>query len=350
MKKINKNNFFSLLENKNLLFFSLILIFWWSFLGNVDFGRSDVFHDSDSDGLSDAEEYSIGTDISNPDTDGDGYRDGVEVEAGYDPLKPAPGDKIILQTEVVEEEEILKKEPEINLTDEFFDELVNQKNEEIDTLADYYNNPEKYDQEEDSFNQLNQLSLTSQEIQDLINQTTTNFELNEEMELISEDQIKILDETENKKQEKEQITQYLTQIFYVMAVNRPFSVEDPSALTQNLVNYINQINTSIQMGDEDTIKDLKENALKTYEECLEIETPEKTKDIHIRALSLVKYLSEDIKEDKLIDQKDPLTIALYVGKLQAAMIEGESLKKEIEEVLKEYEIEIFNDKSLQGIF
>jgi hypothetical protein len=170
------------------------------------------------------------------------------------------------------------------------------------------------------------------------------------MELISEDQIKILDETENKKQEKEQITQYLTQIFYVMAVNRPFSVEDPSALTQNLVNYINQINTSIQMGDEDTIKDLKENALKTYEECLEIETPEKTKDIHIRALSLVKYLSEDIKEDKLIDQKDPLTIALYVGKLQAAMIEGESLKKEIEEVLKEYEIEIFNDKSLQGIF
>ena len=33
--------------------------------------------------------------ILEKDTDGDGYGDGIEVESGYDPLKPAPGDKVI---------------------------------------------------------------------------------------------------------------------------------------------------------------------------------------------------------------------------------------------------------------
>ncbi|KKW32549.1 MAG: hypothetical protein UY76_C0024G0003 [Candidatus Uhrbacteria bacterium GW2011_GWA2_52_8d] len=44
--------------------------------------------DSDSDGLSDSEEETYGTDSENPDTDGDGYFDGDEVAAGYDPNGP----------------------------------------------------------------------------------------------------------------------------------------------------------------------------------------------------------------------------------------------------------------------
>src|SRR5882672_8435913 len=42
--------------------------------------------DSDSDGLSDAEEIARGTNPHNADTDGDGYDDGVEVLAGTNPL------------------------------------------------------------------------------------------------------------------------------------------------------------------------------------------------------------------------------------------------------------------------
>ncbi|MBU1907810.1 hypothetical protein KKF59_01610 [Patescibacteria group bacterium] len=41
--------------------------------------------DSDSDGLSDAEEVLFGTSVSNVDSDGDGYNDGSEVMNGYDP-------------------------------------------------------------------------------------------------------------------------------------------------------------------------------------------------------------------------------------------------------------------------
>lgn len=46
--------------------------------------------DSDKDGLNDAWEIALGTDITNLDTDGDGYKDGQEVLAGYDPSDSEP--------------------------------------------------------------------------------------------------------------------------------------------------------------------------------------------------------------------------------------------------------------------
>jgi thiol-disulfide isomerase/thioredoxin len=42
--------------------------------------------DDDDDGLSNADEAALGTDSTNPDTDGDGYLDGHEVQAGTNPL------------------------------------------------------------------------------------------------------------------------------------------------------------------------------------------------------------------------------------------------------------------------
>ena len=85
--------------------------------------------DSDNDGLSDSEEALYGTDPHNPDTDGDGYSDGVEVRSGYNPLKPAPGDKV-----VVEKSTSLNKQnttSELSLTDSFnndFQAFIASKN------------------------------------------------------------------------------------------------------------------------------------------------------------------------------------------------------------------------------
>ncbi|MFH1099243.1 MAG: hypothetical protein V1723_05010 [Candidatus Uhrbacteria bacterium] len=64
-----------------------------SFLGGLtgqsqDEGKTSTVSpalDSDSDGLSDADELRYGTDPQNPDSDGDGYRDGDEVRDGYNP-------------------------------------------------------------------------------------------------------------------------------------------------------------------------------------------------------------------------------------------------------------------------
>ena len=41
--------------------------------------------DPDFDGLEGYDEAQYGTDPRNPDTDGDGFKDGDEVEAGYNP-------------------------------------------------------------------------------------------------------------------------------------------------------------------------------------------------------------------------------------------------------------------------
>lgn len=53
------------------------------YMGN-DF--EDLAPSADADGLSNQEEYLLGTDPSNPDTDGDGIIDGDEVAAGTDPI------------------------------------------------------------------------------------------------------------------------------------------------------------------------------------------------------------------------------------------------------------------------
>jgi len=52
-------------------------------------GCHDIFNatDADKDGLTLAEEHTLGTSDQNPDTDGDGYNDGDEVLSGHDPLK-----------------------------------------------------------------------------------------------------------------------------------------------------------------------------------------------------------------------------------------------------------------------
>ena len=54
-------------------------------LGTVSVLVEDTGIDSDGDGLSDQQEYELGTDPQSADSDGDGYSDGEEVAAGSDP-------------------------------------------------------------------------------------------------------------------------------------------------------------------------------------------------------------------------------------------------------------------------
>ncbi|MFH0955731.1 MAG: L,D-transpeptidase family protein [Candidatus Falkowbacteria bacterium] len=56
-------------------------------------------NDNDGDRLPDRMELNFHTDLTNPDTDGDGFKDGDEINGGYDPLKPG-GIKLIKKIEI----------------------------------------------------------------------------------------------------------------------------------------------------------------------------------------------------------------------------------------------------------
>ncbi|MEK7202816.1 MAG: L,D-transpeptidase family protein [Patescibacteria group bacterium] len=56
--------------------------------------------DYDNDGLSDEMEIKFKTDLTNPDTDGDGYKDGIEIAKGYDPINKKLGAKLAKKIEI----------------------------------------------------------------------------------------------------------------------------------------------------------------------------------------------------------------------------------------------------------
>ncbi|KPL26750.1 MAG: hypothetical protein AMS23_00340 [Bacteroides sp. SM1_62] len=62
---------------------------WEALFDCTQLGTYDPDKDYDNDGLTNIEEYLLGTDPCNPDTDNGGVIDGSEVEAGTDPLDPS---------------------------------------------------------------------------------------------------------------------------------------------------------------------------------------------------------------------------------------------------------------------
>ncbi len=93
--------------------------------------KSFAEQDTDHDGLSDNMESIYGTDSNNPDTDGDGYLDGEEVMSGYDPLKPAPNDKLGVHYTITPRPAAGSIQ-NLNLTSDLIDKLTKKVvNEEI---------------------------------------------------------------------------------------------------------------------------------------------------------------------------------------------------------------------------
>jgi Bacterial TSP3 repeat len=61
----------------------------WEIQHGFDLGNAnDAVIDNDQDGVINLEEYRLGLDPHNPDSDGDGYRDGYEIQMGTNPLDP----------------------------------------------------------------------------------------------------------------------------------------------------------------------------------------------------------------------------------------------------------------------
>jgi len=330
-----------------VLFLSLFSFSW------ADENGVNIFKDRDQDGLSDQEEIAIGTDPDKADTDGDGYSDKVELESGFDPLVPAPNDRMVKKTEQtnLQKESVLGEITASSENNGSINSISSQDNqketEEKENLTEEFLNKfsaqnEKSEEGEDG---IEISSLTENQIQNLVEETLVDFNLEKEIELIPEEELKFLpkpkgSEEEVKKKTKKQIEEYLAAVSYIAVVNSPILIQSESELRSKLMSFSNQMALSIQAGDKEKIKELKATGQKVFEEIKKIEAPLVLKDHHQLGLSIFKYFLEQ-DEETILNQDDPLAIGLFLGKVQGAINELDNLENSLRLVLEEYEVESF---------
>lgn len=242
----------------------------------ADSGNSvcDKSIDADCDGLTDSEETVYGTDAEKADTDGDGYSDGVEVKSGYDPKKPAPGDKLGTMGGATDAGEKVQT----SITDTFssdFQAFVNSKSDGAITTSDVN-------------------SFVDSQLSDKLGDSVT-FEGLPEMD---ESQILILNQdypglSEEKKKEKmrEDAGAYLTKVAYVLISNAPEAIEtsdDAEKMKQEFADNLKMM--SDPNYDGQYFYDLAKKVELSIDQLQQIEVPQSMVELHVKFLRLAKGL------------------------------------------------------------
>ena len=63
------------------------------------------------------------------------------------------------------------------------------------------------------------------------------------------------------------------------------------------------------------------------------------KDAHILGTSLFNYVVNNVNEEELTDENDPVAMMVSLGKLQSVLIEFDDMRSQIEEIMEEYDID-----------
>lgn len=282
--------------------------------------QNNIFLDSDQDNLTDAEEKSYGTDPKNRDTDGDGYSDGAEVESGYNPLVPAPGDRLILSNTQNENGEVAGEETN-NLTKQM-----------ADKISDLALNPDNENQE-----------VPLEELQSIVDEALNYNTSEEDLPEINLEDIKIkkqnyggLSEEKKKAKLKEDFENYITAVFYIMASNSPKPITSLSDTISIGMEITNDIANAISSGDSSSLDELSQSGEKMLEQLKDVEVPEDLVDIHIQAMRYA-YYAQDMKN--LVDKNnpdDPIKEIANLGKISAYIQSLTEFMSQVEDKFSQY--------------
>lgn len=308
--------------------FAILLAGTFSFFTFADDTKLTLFEDFDRDGLSNAEEESLGTDPKEADSDGDGYSDGVELESGYDPLVAAPGDRLI------EEENITIKSIDSNTTN------VTQKISEdvVEFLADA--------QEE------GKTDITPEELSEVVAKSVDEEVEFVELPIIDPEEINIKEQdyenTSNKKErEREDAITYFTTISYIFISNFPQGFFERSSesfaaeVMQNLTNF-----STSSLTDYAFFEDIAENAMSAEKQMDDVDVPEDLLEIHMEGLQLLRsagalYEAGDYKKASTDIAPVIATLTQIQGLLTSAMdfqehVEQKAIEYEIDDIILDF--------------
>jgi hypothetical protein len=306
------------------VFFSL-LVFGTAFFVFADDNTDskNIFQDSDQDGLSNDEEKLYGTNPSNRDTDGDGYSDGVEVESGYDPLKKAPGDKIV-KSAPVEEPVTTASASKKTLTEQMSQELAATIKTSSDTSEPIT---------------LDQMNASVQKIMESSSQEIDFPEIDTKDIKIKPAPSKKLSDKKRKEQERQDVVEYLTAMSYILANNSPKSFHSENELKSVFNMLSTESLTAITLGNSSYIDQITKNGERMLKEVTAVEVPEPMLDLHIKALRMATYATQ-MKSQLSTDPSDPLGQISGLSKIQGLVGVASSFAEEIQQKMTEYGIDI----------
>ncbi len=323
-------NAFSAIKIKNIQLSFIILaslvilsLAFYVSAENNSISANNIFADSDQDGLSDQEEKIYGTDPHEKDTDNDGYTDGIEVQSGYDPTKPAPGDKIIPE----------KKTGGKNNSGADQENLTKKLAYEITQLAQ---NPDEAS------------GIDTNAVEDLLDGIVpedSEEALAQEVDeapLFTKDDIKILEqdyaglgEEKAKEKRKEDFVEYISALFYVFSSNSPEPVTSGADINTIIDSFVKKTTTAFSMRSSAELDDLAITGEKMIEQMKGIEVPEELIETHIQMLIFAKY-AQEMKDYINPNPADPIADIQNLTKISGLIANTAELFTQIETKFSEY--------------
>lgn len=338
---------------------------------------NSLFLDSDQDGLTDQEEKAIGTDPFNADTDGDGYSDGKEVESGYNPLKPAPGDKLAGAAESATPASAIpvsgtatNSTADATSADQASENgLASPAGEQTDLLgtdamADLSSDPNNPNLTNEMIGQLMQLTkdkattdtsfadnptFSSDDLAQVSQNALQTVDIAKNMPEIKDSELNILPAIDDKDlsaedlkaAQKAEIEKYLAQAAFIFASNSPFPVDQP----QNLQSQLNaeglNLFSSFSSGDSAKIASYAAKAQVGIDQMKKIAVPYVLKDIHKSMLQLALY-TISLKDQISLNAVDPMKSLAAASSIQTVVQKSTELQNQFIQILNGYGIEFVN--------
>lgn len=327
-KKIVKN-IFTFPQKTTFVFFLLLALSVGFYVSADAQGTKEysLFQDADQDGLSDEEEKIFGTNPLIKDTDGDSYNDGIEVESGYDPLKPAPGDRIVSPDNGLGKggyADDASEDAGTNITQ-------NASEEVADILASI--------SEENPSVKMQDINAS---VEQLLQQSSVNVEFPEiDVKSIHIQKISCKDSEDEKclKKQKEATIEYLTVLSYLVANNSPIALKNNGDLDFAASSMVSDIMNAFSTGNFTAFLKNRQKAEAFLSNVKEIEVPENMVSTHVKALQLAVF-SVGLSDAFGSAGEDPMAQISLLAQVQGLLGFASGLAADIQAEFKKLEIDL----------